>query len=494
MDNKVIEVPLSILQVNPWQPRQIDGYVVPEALVESIRKHGLLQVPVGRIVKNGHGDIVQVGDGWQRWQAFVKLSGEDPEKYGRLPVMVRDLSDQEMADLAVESNEKRNNLNPIELASFFRRYMADFKVTQEELGAKFSMSQPAVANIMRLLNLQPNVRALIISQEITATHGRSLLRIDDPGRQAELAEWAAAEKPTVAQLDREVLRTLKDSMRGLSKAAWPQPEFNVKACEGCEKTEVFQEMQWTGGKKQIADAPYCKDPKCWDRKQQSAHDKKTNAEKAKAQKVINANPDCVPLDKVPHDSYASFQDQYGMKPNALCKACPDFKKGIRAYAGAEPEEICTKPACYRNKKRNETMLQNRCAGQQWDYRLGHLMAEIDVSGIAAPICRVMLDQLITWQSLKVAGEFLGMSGHNTPDFQDRLKVAAAGQDLATQQKLVLRLLLEHYHDRDKYNNSGAAVYAATVLLLGKKRADEIDEGFKPDPKKPAKAKKAGASA
>ena len=487
MDNKVIEVPLSMLQVNPWQPRHIDGYSVPEALVESIRKHGLLQIPVGRMVKNGHGDMIQVGDGWQRWQAFVKLAGEDPEKYGRLPVMIRELSDQEMADLAIESNEKRNNLNPIELATFFRRYMADFKVTQEELAAKFSMSQPAVANIMRLLNLQPNVQALVISQEISATHGRSLLKVEDPKQQRNLAIWVAGQKPTVEQLDREVLRILKDNMRGLGKNAWPRPEFDVKKCEGCEKVELFKEQDYMAGKYQV-DVPYCKDKSCWDRKQQSAADKKRNREKAAAEKAIAASPDCVPLDKLGPDAYARFSD----KPFPECGTCKDLKQGKWSYS-ARPEHVCTNPKCYRGKKSHATMLENRFNAQQWEHRRQQIIDAVDMNQpLSAPLCQVLVDLLADYRQIEFLAGALGLEKQG--DYHAKIREAVPRQPLEIQRHLLLQLILEHYHQTDKYSQRGDAVSRAMVMLLGKKRADEIDAGFRPDMKKPAKAKKAEASA
>jgi hypothetical protein len=276
-------------------------------------------------------------------------------------------------------------------------------------------------------------------------------------------------------------------MRGLFKDAWPRPEFSVKGCDGCEKRELFPETHWTGSKNEVQDTPYCKDPKCWDRKQQSATDKKHHAEKQKAAKVIEANPDCVPLDKVPHESYARFDD----KPYPDCKACADFKKGVYSYSD-RPEPICTNPKCYRAKKSHATMLANRYAAQQWDYRLEHLMAEIDVAGIPAPICRILLDQLGDWRNIKVVAEQLGISGKQGADFEDRVKTAAGQQDLAVQQKLVLRLILEHYHGRDAYSQRGDAVTRAMVMLLGKERAKEIDAGFVPDLKRPA-SKKAEAS-
>lgn len=491
MDSKIINAPLSMLRVSPWQPRRIEGYVVPDPLVESIRKHGLLQVPVGRIVKNGDGDVVEIGDGWQRWQAYEKLSRDDPDKYGRLPVIVRDLSDQDMADLAVESNEKRNDLNPIELATFFRRYLAEFNVTQEQLADKFSMSQPAVANTMRLLNLQPEVRTLIVSQEITPTHGRALLKVEDAGHQVELARWAASEKPTVVQLDREILQTLKDDMRSLSPHGWPKPEFSLRTCEGCEKQETFRETQWTGSKNEIVDAAYCKDRKCWDRKQRSAEDKKRAGEekrdKAKLEKVLCANPGAVPLDKLPYDSYGFFGEN-SLQPTELCRECKDFKKGFQSYDPENLKDVCTNGACFRNKKRADTVLSNRFADQQWNYRLQKLMAEVDMSGISAPICRILLDHLAEWRHIKVLAEELGMSGQNGRDFQDKVKAAAAVQDHAVQQKLVLRLLLENYHDRDRYNQRGNGVSHAMQMLLGKDRAQEIDKAFVPDLRRPAKGK------
>jgi ParB/RepB/Spo0J family partition protein len=219
-------------------------------MVQSIRKFGLLQIPIGRpkppatvdnALEGTDGMLFEVGDGWQRWQIYARLGAEPGAdgQYSHMPLMIRDLTNQQMADLAVESNEKREALNPIELARFFKRYMNDFDVTQADLAEKFSLTQPAISNIMRLLNLQPEVQQLIISQEIPPTAGRSLLRVEDPKQQVKMAEWVRKAKPTIVAIDREVLDALRDNMRPLHRDDWPHPEFSTAKCLECPSREVL---------------------------------------------------------------------------------------------------------------------------------------------------------------------------------------------------------------------------------------------------------------
>jgi len=495
--NPVIQVPLSNLRVNPWQPRETEGHVVPEAMVQSIRKFGLLQVPIGRpkppatvddALQGTDGMLFEVGDGWQRWQVYARLGAEPGAdgQYSHLPLMIRDLSNQQMADLAVESNEKREALNPIELARFFKRYMNDFDVTQEVLADKFSLTQPAISNIMRLLNLQPEVQQLIISQEIAPTAGRSLLRVEDPKQQVKMAQWVAKSKPTVVAIDREVLDVLKDNLRSLNRDDWPRPEFSTAKCAECPSRELLTVRKFNGGRAVEVESPYCKDTACWDRKQKSARDKRDFAEnkdkKARIEKALADHPGCVLLDTVPFDSYKAFANS-DVKPDADCKKCEDFKDGVRSYTGAKVEKICTNPKCYMARQRKATMLRNRFGEQQWLYRREKLLTTIDLSSVPAPVCLAIVDLLGDYQNIKVISKEMGIQIKDG-DYQAKTKLALEGVELARLQKAVLTIILEHYHQRDAYNQRGDAVSKFMVLVLGKDEAKVIDKAFVPDLTRP----------
>jgi ParB/RepB/Spo0J family partition protein len=494
--NPVIQVPLSNLRVNPWQPRTTEGHVVPEAMVQSIRKFGLLQIPIGRpkppatvdnALEGTDGMLFEVGDGWQRWQIYARLGAEPGAdgQYSHMPLMIRDLTNQQMADLAVESNEKREALNPIELARFFKRYMNDFDVTQADLAEKFSLTQPAISNIMRLLNLQPEVQQLIISQEIPPTAGRSLLRVEDPKQQVKMAEWVRKAKPTIVAIDREVLDALRDNMRPLHRDDWPHPEFSTAKCLECPSREVLIATRYRNGSQVEVESPYCSNKDCWDRKQKSAKDKKDFADKDKKEKIEKAladHPGCVLLDNVPYDSYKGFGNS-DVKPDADCKKCEDFKDGMRSYTGAKVEKICTNPKCYMARQRKATMMRNRFGEQQWQYRREKLLATIDLSSVPAPVCLALVDLLGDYQNIKVISKELGIL-IKEGDYQAKTKLALEGVELAALQKAVLTIILELYHQRDAYNQRGDAVSKFMVLVLGKDEAKAIDKAFVPDLTRP----------
>lgn len=196
-------VPLERMVDNPFQVRQVydeDGIVELANSILQMREarpetSGLIQVPVGRIVL---GDflldpgkyesvaacldanpraVVQLAAGHRRLRAFVWLYniGEGDE-YETLPVEIQALDDQAMADIAWEENMKRKDLSPIEEAEALRQAMESFGWSQAEVGERRGLSQPAVANKLRLLQLPADAQAAIRSGQLGERHGRALLR------------------------------------------------------------------------------------------------------------------------------------------------------------------------------------------------------------------------------------------------------------------------------------------------------------------------------
>jgi ParB family chromosome partitioning protein len=175
-DNQPIErIPIGNILPNPYQPAsrlQIDMITI-QRFAESIEKNGLLQIPVCR--RNYMKDRYEMGDGWLRLAGYRWLADHGHKEFENIPVIVRDLDEKEMADMVMEANTVRKDLNPIELGEFYKKYLEAFGITQAELAKEHNISQPEVANTMRLLELPEEVRRMIISQEISETHGRTLL-------------------------------------------------------------------------------------------------------------------------------------------------------------------------------------------------------------------------------------------------------------------------------------------------------------------------------
>jgi len=211
-----MHVKLGELHPNPYQPptRLTLTEEAARRGGESILRSGLIQIPLCRAVPKGGGVVeFQVGDGWQRHEWFAWLVRNGHPEYGELPVTLRELSDQQMADLIEETDENKSNLNIMERAWLWRKYLADFKnVTQAQLAERRHVSQGEIANTIRLLELPDEVQDMIITQEITPTHGRSLLQLKEKALMLEYAGTAYKNGWTVATLD-EVIKVFLDKQK-----------------------------------------------------------------------------------------------------------------------------------------------------------------------------------------------------------------------------------------------------------------------------------------
>ncbi|MDD5411135.1 MAG: ParB/RepB/Spo0J family partition protein [Methylobacter sp.] len=174
-EGRIVMVALEDLQPNPYQPKT--RRIVPDSVAErfgaSIHEHGLLQTPIARMV-DGH---YEMGDGWLRRSGYVWLNSHDFKGFEKMPVAIRTLSDRQMADMVIEANSVRKDLNPIEQAQVYVQYIQDFQITQSELGRIHNLSQAEISNTIRLLELPDDIQTMIISGEISQSHGRYLLQL-----------------------------------------------------------------------------------------------------------------------------------------------------------------------------------------------------------------------------------------------------------------------------------------------------------------------------
>ena len=186
-------VRLSEIEPNRSQPRKnFDDAAITE-IAESIREHGMLQPVLVRPMPSGGYQIVA---GERRWRA-ARMLGLD-----EVPVVIRELSDLETAQIALIENLQRENLNPVEEALGYRRLQDDFDMKQEDIAKTVGRSRSAVANAIRLLRLPDEVQALLIDGSISAGHARALLGIADEELMIAAANKAAAGLLTVRQLEK----------------------------------------------------------------------------------------------------------------------------------------------------------------------------------------------------------------------------------------------------------------------------------------------------
>ncbi len=203
-DNDTADVAVSTLSIaeiepNSEQPRREFSPEELDSLAASIREHGVLQPLVVRPRPNGRYQIVA---GERRWRAS-RIAG-----LTELPVVIRELTDEQAYEVALVENLVRSDLNPIEEALGYRTLIERFSMTQERVAQRVGRSRPAVANALRLLSLPDEVVALLQKGELSAGHARALLALQ-PAAAIALARRIIAQGLSVRETEAAVRRLLK---------------------------------------------------------------------------------------------------------------------------------------------------------------------------------------------------------------------------------------------------------------------------------------------
>lgn len=191
-------VPVDQIRPNPYQPRiEMDEEALAE-LADSIRTHGVLEP----IIVRPSGDGYELVVGERRWRAAQQAGKSE------IPAVVRDMTDQEAAVVALVENLQREDLNPIEEAKAFKRLL-ELDMTQEEVAAQVGKSRPAVANSLRLLTLPPDVQDLISTGQLSVGHAKVLLGVDSPEQREIVLQQVLENQLTVRQME-ELVRSLPE--------------------------------------------------------------------------------------------------------------------------------------------------------------------------------------------------------------------------------------------------------------------------------------------
>ncbi len=182
-DNDIaIEVKLVDIEPNKDQPRKSFDRVALEELASSIKEHGLLQPIVVKPLTNGTYRIIA---GERRWRACMIAELE------KVPVIVKDLGEQEIMEVALIENLQRQDLNPVEEALGYKTLIDLYKLTQEEVAVRVGKSRAAVTNTLRLLNLNERELEMLKRGTINAGQARAILSADDPMLRERIADMAA---------------------------------------------------------------------------------------------------------------------------------------------------------------------------------------------------------------------------------------------------------------------------------------------------------------
>jgi len=191
-EETVQDIKLKELRPNPYQPRKIFQQETIDELRDSILEHGILQPLVVRKSIKGYEIVV----GERRFRAAKEA------KLETVPAVVRELSEQQMMELAVLENLQREDLNPIEEGQAYQTLMEKLKMTQEEVAKRLGKSRPHVANHIRLLSLPPTIQELILTGKISMGHGRALLGLRQKAKLPVLVDKVIKEGLNVRQLEK----------------------------------------------------------------------------------------------------------------------------------------------------------------------------------------------------------------------------------------------------------------------------------------------------
>jgi len=164
---KIVHLDIDGLKPNPYQPRRQFDPIQMEELSRSIAENGIIQPIIVRLVDEQYEIIA----GERRWRAAIKAGLKT------IPSIVRNMSDSEVAQIALIENLQRADLNYFEEAEGYRKLIEEFRLTQEEVALKVGKSQPAIANKMRILRIDPIVKESIMVELLTERHVRALLRL-----------------------------------------------------------------------------------------------------------------------------------------------------------------------------------------------------------------------------------------------------------------------------------------------------------------------------
>ena len=185
-------LPIYKVEPNPDQPRQDFDEEELQALADSIEIHGIIQPLTVRELKSGYYQIIA---GERRWRAarIANLS--------EVPAVIIEADDRKVKELALIENLQRQDLNPVEEALGYQSLMQEYGLTQEDAAKRVGKSRPAVANSLRLLNLNSEVLEMVRNGKLTAGHARAVLVLKTEKRQLEAAQKIAALGLSVRQAE-----------------------------------------------------------------------------------------------------------------------------------------------------------------------------------------------------------------------------------------------------------------------------------------------------
>lgn len=209
-----LEIPLSQIEVNPFQPRTHFDQQALQELADSIKVHGIIQpITVRRLAQ----DQYQLISGERRFQAS-RLAG-----LKSVPAYIRSADDQQMLEMALIENIQRENLNAIEVALSYQRLITECNLNQEALGDRVGKNRATVTNYLRLLKLPPDIQIAVRDNRISMGHARAIINVENPDQQLYIFKKTLEEDLSVRKVEELVreLASAKKTDKGTSTTAAP---------------------------------------------------------------------------------------------------------------------------------------------------------------------------------------------------------------------------------------------------------------------------------
>lgn len=207
---------ITLIVPNRYQPRIVFSDEELSDLSKSIQEQGIIQPLIVRRADTGYELIA----GERRLRASKMIGLE------KVPVVIKDISDTEMLEMAIVENIQRENFNPIEEADAYYRLMQEFNLTQDQVANRVGKSRSAVANFLRLRQLPPHIKTSINNNEISMGHARALLGADNTGQQDSAWKTVVAKNLSVRDTE-NLVKKLKTSSAKDEEEKEPQPNSDT---------------------------------------------------------------------------------------------------------------------------------------------------------------------------------------------------------------------------------------------------------------------------
>lgn len=215
-------LPVEQITPNPDQPRRSFAPEALEELAQSLRSRGMLQPLIVRPHPTDKG-LYQIVAGERRWRAAQIAQLHE------VPVVVSDLNDTEMLEVAIVENIQRADLNAIEEASSYKQLMERFGHTQEKLGEALNKSRSHIANLLRLLNLPEQVQTWLKEGKLTAGHARALITAPNA---VELARKVIERNLSVRETEELVRKQAEPAAKKSNRSSHSEKDADTRALEG----------------------------------------------------------------------------------------------------------------------------------------------------------------------------------------------------------------------------------------------------------------------